>query len=97
MTTPWWLLGGGYRGFSMSAAFCLFGCFRSTRRPATGAPEDSPIEAEVLPSCCHRIAPCVSRLLGHPLARTLRTAIATSREDAGWIGLDGPWATSAAP
>jgi len=46
MTKSWWLLGGGYRGFSMSAAFVIFGCFPIHATPATGAPEDSPIEAE---------------------------------------------------
>ena len=91
MTKSWWLLGGGYRGFSMSAAFRVFGCFPIHVTPSDRCSGGQPHRGRG-PSCCHRIAPCVSRLLGHPLARTLRTAIATSREDAGWIGStgDGP-------
>ena len=92
MTKSWWLLGGGYRGFSMSAAFRLFGCFPIHATPSTGAPEDSPIEAEAprAATASHHGSAVSSAIPS--LARTLRTAIATSREDAGWIGStgDGP-------
>ena len=96
MTTPWWLLGGGYRGFSMqlsvsSAASDPRDAQRPVlRRTAPSRPRRSPRAA----TASHHASAVSSAITS--MARTLRTAIATSREDAGWIGSTGPWATSAA-